>query len=330
VARASPFAAGGPTDLIGRIMAPRMSEVLGQQIVIENMGGACGMTGASRVARAADDGYQFVLGGLGTFILNQLLYKKPPFDTKTPVALVADQAQILIARKDFPADNLRDFISYAKANPKLAYGSAGIGSASHACSILLNSAMGTNLIHVPYRGSAPVVQDLQAGRLDFGREQSSSALPHIQANTIKAIAVPARERIAFLPELPTAREQGVLDVEAEPWFAYFLPKATPEAIVNKLHAAAVAAMNAGGRRAPAERRGHAGGAGTTQSPLPRRARRERDQKMGRRDQGQRRVDGLTEIALTHHPARGRASAARRADGACAEQHQPSAASSDCN
>jgi tripartite-type tricarboxylate transporter receptor subunit TctC len=104
--------------------------------------------------------------------------------------------------------------------------------------------MGTNLIHVPYRGSAPVVQDLQAGRLDFGCEQSSSALPHIQAGTIKAIAVLARERIAFLPELPTAREQGLLDVEAGLWFGYFLPKATPEATVNKLHAAAVAAMNA--------------------------------------------------------------------------------------
>jgi tripartite-type tricarboxylate transporter receptor subunit TctC len=241
-----PFAAGGPTDLIGRMMTPRMSEVLGQQIVIENMGGAGGMTGASRVARAAPDGYQFVLGGLGTFILNQLLYKKPPFDTKadlTPVALVADQAQILITRKDFPADNLRDFISYAMASPSLTYGSAGIGSASHSCAILLNSAMGTNLVHVPYRGSAPVVQDLQAGRLDFGCEQSSSALPHIQAKTIKAIAVLARERIALLPELPTAREQGLLDVEAEPWFAYFLPKATSETIVSKLHAAVMTAMN---------------------------------------------------------------------------------------
>src|SRR5262247_3722419 len=161
----------------------------------------------------------------------------------TMVAPFADQAQILITRKDFPADKLRDFISYAKANPTLTYGSAGIGSASHACSILLNSAMGTNLVHVPYRGSAPVVQDLQAGRLDFGCEQSSSALPHIQAGTIKAIAVLARERIPLLPELPTAREQGLLGVEAEPWFAYFLPKATPEPIVNKLHDATIAAMN---------------------------------------------------------------------------------------
>src|SRR5262245_63478590 len=128
-----PFAAGGPTDLIGRMMRARMGEVLGAQIVIENMGGAGGMTGANRVARATPDGYQFVLGGLGTFILNQLLYKKPPFDTKTdltPVALVADQAQILIARKDFPADKLRDFIAHAKANPTLTYGSAGIGSRS--------------------------------------------------------------------------------------------------------------------------------------------------------------------------------------------------------
>ena len=240
-----PFAAGGPTDLIGRMMQARMSEILGQQIVIENMGGAGGMTGANRVAKATPDGYQFVLGGLGTFILNQLLYKKPPFDTKTdltPVALVADQAQILIARKDF-RPTPRDFIAHAKANPTLTYGSAGIGSASHACSILLNSAMGTNLVHVPYRGSAPVVQDLQASRLDFGCEQSSSALPHIQAKTIKAIAVLARERIALLPDLPTAREQGLVGVEAEPWFAYFLPKATPEPIVRKLHEAITAAMN---------------------------------------------------------------------------------------
>jgi tripartite-type tricarboxylate transporter receptor subunit TctC len=241
-----PFAPGGPTDLIGRFMAPRMSEVIGAQIVIENMGGAGGMTGASRVARAVPDGYQFVLGGLGTFVLNQLLYKKPPFDTKTdltPVALVADQGQILITRKDFPADNLRDFVSYAKASPQLTYGSAGIGSASHACNILLNSAMGTSLTHVPYRGSAPVVQDLQASRLDFGCEQSSSSLPHIQAGTIKAIAVLARERIPLLPELPTAREQGLLGVEAEPWFGYFLPKATPQPIVGKLHAGVIAAMN---------------------------------------------------------------------------------------
>ena len=240
-----PFAAGGPTDLIGRAIAPRMSEVLGQQIVIENVGGAGGMTGASRVARAAPDGYQFVLGGLGTFILNQLLYKKPPFDTKTdltPVALVAEQAQILITRKDFPAGNLREVIAHAKANPTLLYGSAGSGSASHACSILLNIAMGTSLVHVPYRGSAPLMQDLQAGRLDFSCEQSSSALPQIQANTVKAIAALTRERIALLPHLPTAREQGLANVEAEPWFAFFLPKATPDAIVNKLHGAAIASM----------------------------------------------------------------------------------------
>ena len=238
-----PFAAGGPTDLIGRMMQARMGEILGQQIVIENMGGAGGMTGASRVARAAPDGYQFVLGGLGTFILNQLLYKKPPFDTKTdltPVALVADQAQILITRKDFPAENLRDFIAHAKANPTLTYGSAGIGSASHACSILLNARWArTSCTSLSRLGACRA--GLQAARL--GCEQSSSALPHIQAKTIKAIAVLARERMGLLPDLPTARQQGLVGVEAEPWFAYFLPKATPEPIVNKLHAATMAAMN---------------------------------------------------------------------------------------
>ncbi len=242
-----PFAPGGPTDLIARMVTPRMSEVLGQQIVIENIGGAGGMTGAARVAKAPPDGYQLVLGGLGTFILNQLLYKKPPFDTKTdltPVALVADQAQILIARKDFPASRLVDFVAYARAHPTLVYGSAGAGTASHACAILLNLAMGTNLVHVPYRGSALAVQDLQAGRLDFGCEQSSSALPQIQAGTVKAIAALTRERIPFLPELPTAREEGLANVEAEPWFAFFLPKNAPERIVGRLHEAVLVAMNA--------------------------------------------------------------------------------------
>src|SRR5262245_17513652 len=120
-----PFAAGGPTDLIGRLMLPRMSEELGRQIIIENMGGAGGMTGASRVARAAPDGYQIVMGGLGTFVLNQLIYKKPPFDTRsdlTPVALAVEQAQILVTRKDFPAADLKEFVTYAKAHPTLVYG----------------------------------------------------------------------------------------------------------------------------------------------------------------------------------------------------------------
>ena len=241
-----PFAAGGPTDLIGRLMAPHMSEILRQQIVIENMGGAGGMLGATRIARAAPDGYQFVLGGLGTFILNQLLYKKPPFDTTadlTPVALVADQPQVLIVRKDLPPGNLQEFIAYAKANPKMLYGSAGAGSASHACSILLNMAMGTNLVHVPFRGGAPAMQELQGGRIDYLCELISTGLPHIQAGRVKPIAALTRERVAVLPDLPTAREQGLADVEAEPWFGFFLPKATPEPIVKKLNEAAVAAMN---------------------------------------------------------------------------------------
>jgi tripartite-type tricarboxylate transporter receptor subunit TctC len=241
-----PFAAGGPTDLIGRSLAPRMGEILGQQIVIENVGGAGGMTGAARVARATPDGYQFVLGGLGTFILNQLLYKRPPFDTTsdlTPVALVAEQGQFLIARKDFPADNLRDFVAYAKAHPTLVYGSAGAGSASHACSILLNLAMGTNLVHAPYRGGALSIRDLIAGRLDFECDQTSVALPQIRANTVKAIAAMTHERIPQYPELPTAREQGLPGVEAEPWFGFFLPKAVAQPIVNKLSAATNAAMD---------------------------------------------------------------------------------------
>jgi tripartite-type tricarboxylate transporter receptor subunit TctC len=241
-----PFAPGGPTDVIGRVMAPTMSEVIRQQIVIENMGGAGGMLGSTRIARAAPDGYQFVLGGLGTFVLNQLLYKKPPFDTATdlaPVALVADQPQVLITRKDFPAADLREFVAHARATPTLLYGSAGAGSASHACAILLNAAMGTNLVHVPFRGGAPAMQELLAGRTDFQCELISTALPQIRAQTVKLIAALTRERISVLPDLPTAREQGLTDVEAEPWFGFFLPKATPEPIVRKLNEAVVTAMS---------------------------------------------------------------------------------------
>ena len=241
-----PFAAGGPTDVIGRVMAPAMSEVLHQQIVIENVGGAGGMLGSARIARAAPDGHQFVLGGLGTFVLNQLLYKKPPFDTTTdlaPVALVADQPQVLLTRKDFPAADLREFVAHARATPTLLYGSAGAGSASHACAILLNAAMGTKLVHVPFRGGAPAMQELLGGRTDFQCELIATALPQIRARTVKTIAALTRERIAVLPDLPTAREQGLADVEAEPWFGFFLPGATPEPIVRKLNEAVVTAMN---------------------------------------------------------------------------------------
>ena len=151
--------------------AARLSELLGQQVIFENVGGAGGMIGASRVAKAAPDGYQFVLGSSGTHALNQTLYKNPLYNAATdfaPVALVAEQPLVLVARKDLPADNLPEFIAYAKANQaKMQYGSAGVGSANHLACALLNAAIGINVTHVPYRGAAPAMQDLIAGRIDY-------------------------------------------------------------------------------------------------------------------------------------------------------------------
>src|SRR5215468_6630333 len=161
-----PFAPGGGADLLGRILAPPLSELLGQPVTIENVGGGGGMTGALRVSRAAPDGYQFVLGTTGTHAQNQSLYKNPLYHAATdftPVALVAEQPILLIVRKDFPANNLIDFIAYAKGNQdNMQFGSAGTGSGVHLACVLFNAAMGVNIVHVPYRGTAPAMLDLIA------------------------------------------------------------------------------------------------------------------------------------------------------------------------
>jgi len=242
-----PFAAGGPTDVLGRVVAARMSEVLGQQVVVENVGGAGGMTGSARVAQSPPDGYTFVLGTVGTHAQGQTLYKKPLYNAATdftPVALIAEVPIVLIARKDFPASNLKEFVEYAKKNQdKMTFGSAGAGSATHLGCVVLNTAMGTNITHVPYRGTGPAMQDLQGGRIDFLCEIVSTAKPQIDGGTVKPIAIMTKERSPALPNVATAAEQGVSNVEAYTWNAIFLPKGAPEAVVKKLHDAALAAMH---------------------------------------------------------------------------------------
>jgi tripartite-type tricarboxylate transporter receptor subunit TctC len=241
-----PFAAGGPTDVLGRIMAERMSQTLGQQVVVENVGGAGGMTGAQRVAQARPDGYQFVLGTVGTHAVNQTLYKRPLYDAATdflPVVLVAEVPLILVTRKDLPAKNLQEFIDYTKANQdKMNFGSAGNGSAVHLGCLLLNSAMGTNVRHVPYRGSAPAITDLQSGRLDFMCDIVSTAAPQVTGGALKALATLALARSPVLPDLPTADEQGLKGFVAYTWNAFFLPKGTPDAIAKRLRDATLEAM----------------------------------------------------------------------------------------
>src|SRR5262249_8730425 len=205
--------AGGPVDTLARILAARLSEILGQQIVIENAGGAGGMTGASRVAKATPDGYTVLLSGSAVLAMNQTLYKKPLYDAVTDfehVVLFSDSARVLIARKDLPANTMPEFVAYAKANQaKMQYGSAGAGSGTHICAVLLDVAMGTKITHVPYRGAGPAMQDLIGGRIDYIAEQISTALPQIQGDAVKAIATLGLDRAPGLENLATAQESGL-------------------------------------------------------------------------------------------------------------------------
>jgi tripartite-type tricarboxylate transporter receptor subunit TctC len=254
-----PLAAGSGIDVLARVLAPRLSEILGQPVIVENVTGAGGTTGAARVAKATPDGYQFLLGGTGTHAYTQTLYQHPPYDALNdfaPVALVAEQPVVLIARKDMPADNLQDFVAYAKGHQaKMQYGSAGAGSAAHLACVVLNSAAGVTVTHVPYRGGGQAMQDLIAGRIDYQCPLLPIATQQIQSGSVKAIALLSRERSRTMPALATAREQGLADVDVSNWSAFFLPKGTPPAIVQKLHDATVATMNASAVRAKLDEMG---------------------------------------------------------------------------
>ena len=241
----NPFAAGGPNDVLARLFAQRMGEILGQSVIIENIGGAGGMNGADRVAKAAPDGYTFLLGTVGTQAQNQSLFKKPAYNSVTdfaPVALMVEAPLVLVARKDLPVKDMKEFVAYAKANKdKMQFASAGTGSAIHLGCALVNMVTGLDIVHVPYRGANPAMQDLMGGRVDYLCDIITTAKPQIDAGTVKAIAILTRDRSPVLPNVPTAIEQG-FDVEAYTWNAFFLPKGTPQVIVQKLNHATVEAM----------------------------------------------------------------------------------------
>jgi len=241
----NPFAAGGPNDVMARLFAQRMGEILGQTIIVENVPGAGGMTGADRVAKAPPDGYTFLQGTVGTQAQNQTLFKKPAYNSTTdfvPVALAVEAPLVLIARKDLPVKNMKEFVAYARANKdKMQYASAGTGSAIHLGCALMNMVTGLDIVHVPYRGANPAMQDLISGRVDYLCDIITTAKPQIDAGTVKAIAILAKARSPALPDVATAIEQG-FDVDAYTWNAFFLPKGTPEAIVQKLNHATVETM----------------------------------------------------------------------------------------
>jgi tripartite-type tricarboxylate transporter receptor subunit TctC len=233
-----PFPAGGPVDLAARIFAQHLSERLGQQFIIENIGGAGGWTGAARVAKAPADGSVVLFGNQATHTFSQLMPRKPLFNAVAdfaPAALAIENAKVLVTRKDFPANSLAEFISYAKANAdKLQYGSAGTGSATHMTCVMLNLAIGVNVTHVPYRGTGPAMQDIMGGRIDYICDVTSTTAPLLRAGQVKALALLSPKRSAAMPQVPTADEQGLKDFNCDGWNAFFFPKGTPEPIVRRL------------------------------------------------------------------------------------------------
>jgi tripartite-type tricarboxylate transporter receptor subunit TctC len=232
-----PFAAGGPTDVVARLVGDHMSRTLGQTLVVENIGGAGGTLGMTRAAQAQPDGYTIAVGNMGTQSAAPALYpnlKYDPAKSFAQVGIVNHTPQAIVAKKDTPAKTLREFIDYLKANhTKLAYGHAGVGSISHVSGLVFNAKFGFTPNLVPYRGTALAIRDLVGGQIDYMVDQSLNVIPQIQAGTIKIYAVAAPERLLSLPDVPTTGEAGI-DFNFSAWNAMVAPKDTPKEIVTML------------------------------------------------------------------------------------------------
>jgi tripartite-type tricarboxylate transporter receptor subunit TctC len=232
-----PFPAGGPSDVVARIVAESMSKTLGQQMVIENVGGAGGTIGSARVAAAAPDGYTLLAGSMGSHVSAPVLTPGIKYNSErdfAPVGFTAHAPAVVVARKDFPAKNLRDFIAYVKKNAgTIKQGHGGIGASSHMACFLFNSIAGLNPISVAYRGSAPALNDVVAGHVDYLCEQAVSVTGAITGNQVKALALSSNERLPTLPNVPTAKEAGI-DYQMSIWAGIFAPKGTPKPIVDRL------------------------------------------------------------------------------------------------
>jgi tripartite-type tricarboxylate transporter receptor subunit TctC len=240
-----PFSAGGPTDTVTRLVAESMSRTLGQQIVVENVGGAGGTLGAMRAAKADPDGYTLLLHHIG-MATSATLYRKLPYDPKTafaPIGLVTEVPMTLVARKDFPPNNLQELISYVKENKDtVTYANAGVGAASHLCGMLFMQAIETQLTTVPYKGTGPAMTDLLGGQVDFMCDQTTNTTGQIQGGEVKAYAVTTPERLAALPDLPTTAEAGLPDFQVGVWHGLYAPAGTPEDVIAKLTAALQTAL----------------------------------------------------------------------------------------
>jgi tripartite-type tricarboxylate transporter receptor subunit TctC len=235
-----PFSAGGPTDTVARLIAQPMSKMLGQTVIVENIGGAGGTVAAGRVARSAPDGYTIFLHHIG-MATSATLYRKLPYNVLTdfePIGLVTPVPMTIIAKKDLPAKDIKEFISHIKANKdKITYGNAGIGAASHLCGMLFMSAIGTQFTIVSYKGTGPAMNDLLGGVFDFMCDQTTNTTPQIKGGKVKAYAVTSKARVPSLPELPTLDESGLKNFEVAVWHGLYAPKGTPKPIVDKVAAA---------------------------------------------------------------------------------------------
>jgi tripartite-type tricarboxylate transporter receptor subunit TctC len=242
-----PFAAGGPADITGRIVADIFSRYLGQKFVVENVVGAGGTTGAIRAARAPADGYTILSGHLGTNALAPAFYPNLGYDPQKdfePIGLTAEYPELLVARKEFPANNLKEFVAYAKSNTeKLNVGHAGLGSVSYIGCLLLHSAIGIKPTMIPFTGTAPVLNAMLAGQVDYECDPVLGTLGQIQAGNVKALAIAAKKRSPLLPDVPTSHEQGLPEFDIAPFYAVFVPSGTPKAIVDKLASALNQGLN---------------------------------------------------------------------------------------
>ena len=241
-----PFAAGGPTDVMARIVGERMSKELGQQFIIDNVTGAAGTIAMGKLARSAPDGYTIGIGHLGTNVVNGAIYKNLNYDLindLTPIALLPSNPLLVVTSNQVPAKDMKELVAYLKANAdKVSGGTAGMGSGSHIGVLAFFDGTGTNYQLVPYRGTGPAVQDLIANQIQIMIDQSSNSLPHVRAGKIKAYAVTAKQRNAAAPDIPTTAEAGFPGIEVAIWHGLWAPKGTPRDIINKLNAAAVAAL----------------------------------------------------------------------------------------
>ena len=242
-----PFAAGGPTDVIARIVTGHMAQALGQSIIIENVVGAGGTTATTRAARAANDGYTLITGHMGTHAASVPLYPSLAYHPEKnfePVALLAGTPILILARKDFPPKDLKEFVAYVKANAdKVNAAHAGVGSVSHVSCQFLNSILDIKPVGVPFNGTGPAMNALVGGQVDYMCDQIVNAVPQINGGTIKAYAVATSERNPSLPNVPTTTEGGLPAFQAQAWNAIFAPKGTPAPVIDKLNAAAAKALD---------------------------------------------------------------------------------------